>query len=163
MEKMQSMNLGIVNMEKWKPLLIILGWTAIMTTLTVGTIFQGGLVPHIFGIGGGGLSEVINADPTPVYIFYIGSFLVSVLATLLLNDIRNAIAGYFTTLVLTAIFTYVVLDLPDMLGIVTPGSLQGASTNFAFYAIFPWTLMILLLGTIVGTAIGERYFSNPAF
>ena len=134
-----------------------------MTTLTIGTIFQGQLVPKIFGIGGGGLSEVINADPTPLYIFYIGMFLVSILATALLNDIRYAIAGFFASLLLTAIFTYLVLDLPDMLGIVSSGSLQGASTNFVFYAIFPWTLMILLLGTVVGSAIGERYFSNPTY
>lgn len=142
-----------------KPLLIVLGWSGTLTTLTIGTIFQGQLVPKIFGIGGGGLSEVINADPTPLYIFYGGSFLVSIVAALLLNDIRLAISGFFAAYVLTAVFTYLVLDLPELLGTTSPGSLQGVSTNFVFYALFPWTLLLLLVGTIFGTGLGERYFS----
>lgn len=58
---------------------------------------------------------------------------------------------------LSTLIIFVVLALPDFLGIVQPsGVLQEPAVRFTFYAYFPFPLFGDLIGTIAGSALGER-------
>lgn len=60
---------------------------------------------------------------------------------------------------LTALIIFVVLALPDFVGIVQPsGILAEPSVTFAFNALFPYSLLVDLTGTVAGSAVSERMF-----
>jgi hypothetical protein len=93
-----------------------------------------------------------------VWIFYLGSFAICVLAAMLISDFGQSVVSVFFAYALTALLTFFVLALPDFSGIVQPpGSLQQPAVTFAFYALFPVSLFLDLGGTIAGSALAERF------
>lgn len=134
--------------------LIVLGWSVSLSALTLGTIFQGYLLPTT---GGGLLPEIYGASPLGLWIFYLGSLGVSVVAAMAINDTGPAIVGFFAAYGLTAFFTFLVLAMPELLGIIqTNGVLQEAAILHSFSALFPLALIVNLVGTLLGIALGER-------
>lgn len=144
-----------ISFPKWSKVpLIIIGWGTVLATLTLGAIFQGFLLPTV---GGGLLPEVYNAGPMILLIYYLGCFGVSALAAMVIYDAGRAIIGFFASYMLSGLLTFLVLALPELIGIVqTDGILEQAAVLHTFQAVFPIALIVDLVGTISGIALGER-------
>ncbi|HYU88571.1 MAG TPA: hypothetical protein VEL52_07785 [Candidatus Bathyarchaeia archaeon] len=140
---------------KFQPLLVTLGWAASTAALTIGMIFLGYLLPKDIN-GGGQYNEVINANPLPLWIFYIANFAICILASFILSDISTTLVSFFGSYVGAATITYVVLALPDIAGCCR-GTLEEASIGFVLVAFFPQLLVTELTGTLLGVALGEHY------
>jgi hypothetical protein len=135
--------------------LIVLGWGASLASLTLGAIFQGYLLPTT---GGGLLPEVYGASPLWLWIFYLGSFGISALAATMIYDPAPAIIGFFFSYGICAILTFIVLALPEFIGIIqTNGVLQKVAILHTFSALFPIALLVDMVGSIAGVALGERF------
>jgi hypothetical protein len=137
------------------PIFAVLGWTISTAALTLATIFLGYLLPR--NINGGGLySEVLNASPIPLWIFFIGNFAICVLAAVVISDFSKTLLSFFPSFIGAAIITYLVLALPDFLG-CCGGALEEAALGFVFLAFFPLLLIVNLLGTLVGMMVSEHF------
>lgn len=147
----------IVTLPRLRPFLAILGWSVSTAALTLATIFQGLLLPKVYGSGGGFLDEVVNGNPIWAWTFYLGNFGISILAVMFISDLGTSIVAFFLSYVGAGCITYAVLALPDFMGVFPfPGALEGSAVTFTFGAFFPLLLLIDLVGTIVGAALGER-------
>jgi len=136
-----------------KPLLVVLGWAASLATLTLGSIFQGLLLPNPYELQ----PQQFGASPFGLWIFYIGSFGICLLAAMVISEVGQSLVSVFLAYGLTVFITFGVLALPDFSGIVQPpGILQQSSLLFTFNALFPLPLFVDLVGTIVGSGLGER-------
>ncbi len=139
--------------HKFKFILVVAGWGTSLAALTLGTIFQGLLLPNPSEL----LPASYGANPLWLWLFYLGSFGICVLAALVISDFGESIVSIFFAYGLTALVTFVVLALPDFSGIVQPpGILQQSALLFTFNALFPFPLFVDFVGTIVGSALGER-------
>ena len=154
---MKSGLMKIALVYRFKPFLAVLGWSASTAALAVATIFQGLLLPKVYGSGGGFLDEVVNQNPLGLWIFYLGNFGICVLAAIVISDLGTSIIGFFVSYMGAAVITYMVLALPDFLGVYPiQGVLSGSAVTFAFTAFFPLLLLVNLVGTFVGVGLGER-------
>ncbi len=145
--------LNIPLLYRLKPLLVIVGWAASLAALTLGAMFQGLLLPNASEL----LPELYGTSSLWLWVFYLGSFGVCILAAMLIADFGQSVVSVFFAYGLTALITFVVLALPDFAGIVQPsGSLQQSSVTFTFNALFPLPLFVDLVGAIAGSALGER-------
>jgi hypothetical protein len=142
---------------KIKTLLLVLGWATSTSALTLGTIFLGYLLPKNISSGGGNYSQVINASPVPLIVFYLGSFAVCVLAAMVISDMSTTIVSFFFSYAGAAIITCIVLALPDSLGGCCGGVLEATAVTFTFGAFFPYLFFVNLAGIIVGTALAEHF------
>ena len=140
---------------RFKPLLVIVGWAACLATLTLGIMFQGLLLPNASELK----PELFGSSSLLFWVFYLGSFGISVLAAMVISDFGQSVVSVFFAFLLTALIAFVVLVLPDFLGIVQPpGVLQEPSVTFVFDALIPVSLFVDLAGAIAGSAISERLF-----
>ncbi len=143
------------SMKTFKPLLVVFGWAVSTAALTLGTIFLGYLLPR--DINGGGLySEILNASPVPLWIFYVGNFAICVLAAFVISDLSATIVSFFPSFVGAAGIAYVVLALPDLLG-CCGGVLEESAIGFVLVAFFPRLFIVNLAGTFVGAVLEERF------
>jgi hypothetical protein len=154
-----SKSLGFMNVRfsPWlRAALVVLGWSTASAAFSLGTIFQGQLLPR--NINGGGLySDVLNANPLWLWLFYIGNFAVCVVASMVISEVGKAVISFFLSYTGAALITYFVLALPDYVGIYDPTQvLQESATVFVFTAFFPLLLLVNLSGTVAGIALGER-------
>lgn len=107
--------------------------------------------------GGGLLPEVYGANPFGLWIFYLGSLGISAVSAMAIYDAGPAIVGFFAAYGVSAFLTFLVLALPEILGIVqTNGVLQQVAILHTFSAIFPLALIVDLVGALIGVAVGER-------
>ncbi len=136
---------------------VALGWSTGSAACALGTIFQGQLLPK--NINGGALySEVINANPLWIWLFYVGNFAICVVASMVISDVSKAMISFFLSYSGAALITYFVLALPDYAGVYDPTQvLQESATIFTFTAFFPLLLLVNLAGTVVGIVLGERF------
>lgn len=140
-------------LHRFKPLLLVLGWATSLASLTLGTIFQGLLLPNASELS----PESYGVSSLWLWVFYLGTFGICLLAAMVISDFGRSMVSVFFAYGLTALITFVVLALPDFLGIVQPsGALQEPAVNFTFHALFPFPLFVDLIGTIAGSALGER-------
>ena len=140
--------------KTFTPVLSVLGWAISTAALTLATVFLGYLLPR--NINGGGLySEVLNASPIPLWIFFVGNFAICVLAAVVISDISKTLLSFFASFMSAAIITYLVLSLPDFLG-CCGGALEEAALGFVLVAFFPGLLITNLLGTFFGILLAER-------
>ncbi len=90
-------------------------------------------------------------------------FLASIFSGLVIGELENAVVGFFATLVLSGVIVGVVLALPVTLGLTGPLLEQPAEekalTN-VFQALFPFTLVFVLAGGILGSMLAERLDLN---
>lgn len=145
----------IISHSRFKPVLVVLGWAASMAALTLATIFQGLLLPKALGIGG---NEVINASPLGLWIFYLGNFGICILAAMVISDFGVAIVSFFPAYIGAGLLTYLLLALPDFIGVFPlSGVLQASAVTFTFSAFFPFLLVVSLAGTITGVGLAEHF------
>lgn len=157
MEMFRESLMNFFSLTKFKPLLVTLGWATCTAAFTLGTIFQGNLLQKDPN-GGGQLPDVVNAGIGGLLVFYVGIFLVCILAALVLADLRNTLLSLLAAYVLGAVLTTFVLSLPDYLGIYQPsGYLQGLAVGFTFGAFFPYLLFIMMAGAFLGMALAEHF------
>jgi hypothetical protein len=135
-----------------KPVLVILGWSTSLAALTLQAIFSGQLIPGTALSQGGNVSNPYATD-----IFYIGIFLASVLAAMVIDDAGKAIISLLVAYLLTDVLVYAVIALPGFLGLFKYREvLVTTGITFAFAASFPLALIIELVATFVGIGLGER-------
>jgi hypothetical protein len=140
-------------LHRFKPLLVVLGWATSLASLTLGIIFQGLLLPNASEL----LPESYGASSLWLWVFYLGSFGICLLAAMLISDFGQSVVSVFFAYGLTALIVFVVLALPDFLGIFQPsGLLQEPAVSFTFNALFPFPLFVDFIGAIAGSALGER-------
>ena len=144
-----------ITFPQWlKTPLVTAGWGTVLAALTVGTIFQGFLLPTT---GGGLLPEVYNAGPLVLSIFYLGCLGASTLAAMTIAEPEPAIVAFFASYGFSGFLTFLVLALPELTGVVqTNGILQELAILHTFQAIFPIALLVDLVGTLVGLSLAER-------
>ncbi len=136
---------------------IVLGWATAVAAVTLFTIFQGQLLPRNIITGGGQYAEVISANPVWLLIFYLGNFAICLLAALVVRDLTETLLGFFSSFVLAAIITYLILALPDILGIFPyPGALEQAAVIFTFGAFFPFLFFVNFVGSMAGLFLADR-------
>ena len=147
------MNTFVLN--RFKPVLVVVGWATSLATLTISIIFQGLLLPNAYELS----PESFGSSSLLFWIFYLGSFAICVLASMVIFDFAQSVVSFFFAFLLNALIIFFVLVLPDLLGIVQPqGTLQEPSVTFVFDALIPVSLFVDLAGTIAGSAISERLF-----
>ena len=145
--------LNISISHRFKSILVVAGWGISLAALTLGTIFQGLLLPNPTEL----LPASYGANPLWLWTFYLGSFGICVLAAMRISDFGESIVSIFFAYGLTIFITFGVLALPDFSGILQPpGILQQSAFLFTFNALFPFPLFVDFIGTIVGSALGER-------
>lgn len=137
--------------------LVVLGWATTVAALTLFTIFNGQLLPK--NINGGGLYyEVVNASPIGLWIFYLGSFGTSLLCAMMISDAGKALICFLPSYIGAAIITFLVLALPDFVGVYDPSQvIQESAVVFTLGAFFPLLLLANFAGTIAGIFLGERW------
>lgn len=136
---------------RFKPIFAVLGWSTSTAALTLSMIFNGQLLPK--GLGG----FVVSPSPLLLGAFYLGSFAICVLATVVIGDLSEAIISFFVSYLGASIITVVVLALPNLLGIFPySDALQHAALIFTFDAFFPFVFLVNFAGTITGIYLAER-------
>src|SRR6266487_4906574 len=83
----------------------------------------------------------------------------SVLADLVAGELENAVLGFAGILFVSAVLIAVVLTLPVTLGLTGPLWETVAEQDAAirvFQTFFPFTLVLLLVGGVIGSALAER-------
>jgi hypothetical protein len=142
-------------LNRFKPVLVVVGWATCLATLTIGIMFQGLLLPNAFELS----PESFGSSSLLFWIFYLGSFAICALASMVIFDFSQSVVSFFFAFLLNALIIFFVLVLPDLIGIVQPpGALQEPSVTFVFDALIPVSLFVGLAGTIAGSAISERLF-----
>lgn len=148
-------------LNKIRPVWVVLGWSTVITSFVIAAMLRGLLLPQLEG-GGDLQTDVVNGGPWELALFYVGIFIVSLLAALVLADISRGIIAYFASYVFAAILTYFVLVLPDSLGsFPIPDALIGVSVKFTFDAFFPVLFLVGFIATIFGSALAERIGRMP--
>jgi len=147
--------LVIATLEKIKPVLVSLGWGITISGITLAAIFQGFLVPQ--GLGNL-LPEVAGGSQLGLVIFFASIFVVSSLASFVINDLGKAIFSFFASYGLAGVVTYFVLALPGFVGAYpAPEVLVRVAIIFTFTASFPIPLVVELVGTLTGSWLAERF------
>jgi hypothetical protein len=143
--------------RKLKVPILVLGWATSIAAVTLFTIFQGQLLPKNIITGGGQYAEVISPNPVWLWIFYSGSFAICLLAAMTIEDLAETLLSFFASFVGAAMITYLVLALPDILGIFPyPGALEQAAVGFTFGAFFPFPFFVNFVGTMAGLVLADR-------
>src|SRR5712691_283827 len=135
-----------------RPGLVILAWGVSISSFALAAILQGLLVPSRY-------YGAYTGAPVPlgIILFYIGIIGVSILASIVLDDAATAVLGLFASYVLAIMLTYLALSLPTLEGAYPPAALTQAAIVFTFTALFPFPILALILGTLVGVALSERF------
>jgi hypothetical protein len=145
------MKLSMLN--RFKLVFVMVGWSTSIAAITLFMIFNGQLLPR--GLGG----FIVAPSPFLLAAFYLGSFAICVLASLVIEDISKGIISFFVAYFGAALLTALVLALPNLLGIFPySDSLQHAAVIFTFDAFFPIPLLVNFAGVITGLYLAERLY-----
>ncbi len=142
-------NLGRLSILK--PLALILGWGTSIAGLALFGVFAGFLLPQKYYGGTGG---TLPAGP---WLIYLGFFAVSLLGGAVVADPGRSLLSFLVSYAVGGFFTYWILALPGFLE-VTPVAavLVSASLVLTFTALFPFPLVLGILGSLLGVAVSEN-------
>jgi len=132
------------------PGLVVLGWGVSIASLALTAITQGILVPHAF--------EYVlesNIGALEVALYYAGIFGTSFLAGLVLARVAAALLAFFVSYVVGWLLAYLALSLPGLLGIVPEGVAEETAIILTATALFPFALLVGMLGSLIGSAYRE--------
>jgi hypothetical protein len=118
-----------------------------------------GMVPVWAGLVSAIALARLLTSPSLTPLDYALIFSVSILSGLALGELENVIIGFLATLVLSILIIGLVLILPAILGLAGPVYDTVAETDAAtgvFKALFPYTLILVMTGGIVGGVFSER-------
>lgn len=87
-------------------------------------------------------------------------FVVSVLAGMILIDIKTIVLGYICSFFLSVLITFICLTLPATLGIfeyaMQSEALYRVAISVIFTGVFPAPIILCFIGGFVGSAISEK-------
>jgi hypothetical protein len=122
-----------------KELLIIFGWSLIITSIVLRPFYAG--------------ANVSVMD-------YLLIFFFAMLAGMILIELEKVVYGAFGSLALSIGLMYLCLISPDVLGRITQNVLldlfYGGAVVAVFQAFFPITIIMVFLGALIGGFLGER-------
>jgi hypothetical protein len=143
-------------------LLVALGWGTCVGAITLWAVFQGILLPSLRALPS---PEGVLSVNEVVAIYYLGVIGVSTLAGMILSDFARSLGGIIVSYLLGAFIVFESLSAPglsestlDALVLITRNSLTLVAIDQTFRIMFPFPLFAILLGGILGTALGEHYF-----
>lgn len=138
------------NLRRIKPGLVVLGWGISIASLAMTGILQGIIIPHSAQYTPQGGSVLLG-----VVLYYAGIFGISVIAGLMLADIGAAVLGFFAAYGIGIILTYFALDSPGLAGVIPEAAAELPAIAFTFTALFPFALLLGLVGGLIGAASSE--------
>ncbi|HYY91442.1 MAG TPA: hypothetical protein VE955_05580 [Candidatus Dormibacteraeota bacterium] len=89
-------------------------------------------------------------------------FAICIIAGTALLDLARVILGYFATVAVSMILVFIFTALPALDGSIAPPADQTIVTlwiSIIVKLIFPAQLLLFLVGSVIGAAIGEHYLS----
>lgn len=125
--------------EARKGVVIVVSWSVLLASITGQALFRQGLL--------GPLELILLAA-------------VSGLGGVLFADLGRAILGYFASIVTAYAIVYLLAILPSLIGMVTGVDaffLQELWIGIMVRALFPFPFIGLLVASVLGAALGERY------
>lgn len=130
----------IIPKERIKDILIVLSWGVIYTSIMLHACFSG--------------REFLSELDLLLL------FVISVLAGLVLKDMKAIIFGFMGTLLFSVLLMFLVLTLPTLLGYM-PYAYQSEfvhilAIRIIFRLIFPAALFICFVGAILGGFFSEK-------
>lgn len=133
---------------KPKSILIALGWTVTICSVILQVLYT-------------------SSGPGLLWYHYAALFLVSMLAGIVIVDLKDVILGYFIVFPLSfATLIFVMGVLPGAAGKLQSGTMAldvigGMAINMVMRITFPGVWVLCLLGGILGCGIGERIEGVP--
>ena len=143
---MQKIKTIGVRLSKTRPTLIILGWGTSLASIAVTGINSTVVVPHA------GVAYNIDLLLT---LYYGSIFGLSFFCGYLLRSLTLALIGFFCAYVLGLMITGIVVDLPGLVGLLPENLTELTAAIFTFTALFPFGLLLGLVGATVGAASSE--------
>jgi hypothetical protein len=128
-------SLSLFYPERRRKITVTLCWGAILASILASALFQRSVLSPL--------------DTT--FMFAVGVF-----ATALIGDIEYGLLGYFAAFFLGLSIFFLAATLPILLG-TQDFSLLDLWIAIIFRAVFPFPFIIALLGSIIGSAVGEKY------
>ncbi len=140
---------------------IALGWGTCFGAVTLWAVFQGLLLPTMILLHGQLPPDGPLSESARLAIYYLALFGTSVIASVLLADFAKALGGLIVSYLTGCTIVFWILSSPGStvngLRIITADSLTLISADLTFRVMFPLPLFALLLGTVAGAALEERY------
>ena len=130
------------------PVFVVVGWGVILGSLALTAIVQGLVIPH-------NPQFSIESVFVEIILYYLGVFVASLIAGLLLQKIGLALLGFIASYGIGIILCDFALTLPGLLGYVPEIPAEGVAFVFVFTAFFPITLFVGLIGALIGGATRE--------
>lgn len=144
-----------------RALVIALGWGTSIGALTLWAVFQGLLLPTMTPLHGQLPPDGPLSESERIAIYYLALFGISTIAAMLLADFAKALGGLIVSYMTGCAIVFATLSSPGQtlnnLRIITADSLNLISADLTFRVMFPIPLFALLLGTVSGAALEERY------
>jgi len=119
--------------------LVVVGWGVIEACIVLQALLKGPML-------------------TMVDLFFL--FVVSMLASMILVDVRKVVLGLFGSLLLSFLILFFCLTLPVTLGLVREVFWDMVSTTaitMIFRGVFPFAIIACFLGGLFGGIVGERW------
>ncbi len=131
--------------------LVVVGWSVSIASLALTVVTQGILVPHAFEYVAQSSIETLE-----VALYYSGIFGASILAGLVLARVPTALVGFLASYALGWLVAYLALILPGLFGIVPEAAVEETAIVLTATALFPFALLVGLVGSLVGSAYMEK-------
>ncbi len=140
--------------EVLRPVAIGAGWGICIATIILWAIFQGLLLPN--ASGGLPYSTPASSVPVRMTIYYLALVLVSVLFAMAVHDLGKSLGAYLLAYLLSGVIVYSILVSPEVNDPVFGPGYTVVVGSLTFQALFPFTLFVGFLATIVGYGLSER-------
>ena len=142
-------NIGL-KLFRAKDALVILGWGVSLANLAVTAIAYGVLVPQAQYY-----SEATPTQMEPILfaLYYAGFFGICFLTGLVLRSISTALLGFFCSYAIGILIASLILDLPELAGVLPQAVAANLATGIIFIAFFPFGLLVGLVGALLGSAL----------
>lgn len=141
--------------------LIALGWGTSFGAINLWAVFQGLLLPTMTLLHGQLPPDGPLSESQRIAIYYLALFGISAIAAMVLADFGRALGGLIVSYLTGGAIVFATLSAPvsaiDNLRIITRDGLNLIAIDLTFRVVFPLPLFALLLGTITGVALEERY------
>lgn len=135
-------------LKRARPGLVVLGWGISLASLATTAIFQALVVP----VSQGSPSDAMMLGRV---LYFAGIFAVSFLAGFVLEDVGTALLGFFASYGIGLLLTYLALYLPALGGLLVEPLAEITGITFAFAALFPFALIVGLIGGLLGAVTSE--------
>lgn len=149
--------------EYSRSLLVAAGWGTCVGGVALWAVFQGVLLPATASLAA---PEGLVSVEEIVAIFYIVLVGVSIMSGLIIANFARSLGVGVVSYFLGAFIVFEVLSAPGLSTstlnnlklFITRNELTNAAIDVTFRIMFPFPVFAMLVGAILGTALGEHYF-----